>query len=458
MKFHSKNKKKQISFNKTKKNRILPQQNQLCGSIIAQKQGWKILSIHGDPFERGFCHGYLLKTELQRVMQILPFIVQKLLHVGIGYYLETCKKQISTIVEKDFNEFYIELKGISAGAKANGLAISIDYLIAWNSFLSMQSFFTKKKNVKEKHGHCSAFIAVGNATENGDIIMAHSTHCDLITASLFNIILYVKPTNGFSFCLQTSAGFIASGSDFFLSSSGIFGSETTISSINYIPIFKGNYPYFCRIRKAIQYGKTLQDYSKIMLHKNSGDYANSWLFGDINTNTIMLCEIGLKFHNIQTTKNGVFYGMNSAMGKELRKNETNDSSHTDFSLSSGSRNARLNYLLNYKYKGKINTEIAKLIIADHFDTLTASIQPSSRTICNHSYQDKSSRNFPHLAVDAKICSSTLAKSLGFIGIFGSSCSTAFNMNSYINSNPLYQDWKKYLEDLPKYKWVTIRIK
>jgi hypothetical protein len=430
----------------------------MTSSLVTKKEGWKILTISGDPFERGYSHGYLLKRELQRVMFIMPFVVKKQLHSTMKNFLEICKKEISDIVKSSFQEFYNEIEGISAGAAAAGLIISVDYLIAWNSFLSMYDFFIKKGIKKEgHHGHCSAFIAVGNATETGKIVMAHSTHCDLVTASLFNIVMYIKPTKGFDFCMQTSAGFIASGSDFFISSSGIMGCETTISAINYKPIFKGNYPYFCRIRNAIQYGKSLEDYSKIMLNKNAGDYANSWLFGNINTNTIMLCEIGLKYHNIVTSKNGVFYGMNSAIGKKLRDEETDDISHTDYSKSSGARNARFNYLLNNKYLGKINIENAKLIISDHFDIYMSDDNPSCRTICNHSYIDKSTRIpcYPHLAVDAKICTSYFASKLSFYGIFGSSCGTSFKIEPYIRQNPYFHDWKKFLEDFPSKKWVLI---
>jgi hypothetical protein len=391
--------------------------------------------------------------------------VKKTLKVGMTTYLDTCRKEITPIIENSFFEFFMELKGISEGAKKQGINISVNFLIAWNSFLSLYGYFSKNKNPKSRNkkdknegsGHCSAFIATGDSTQNGEIVMAHSTHCDLVSASLFNIVLYVTPDDGFSFCIQTCAGMIASGSDFFISSSGIIGTETTISNINYRQQFTGNYPYFCRIRKAIQYGKTLKEYSEIMLYKNSGDYANSWLFGDINTNSIMLCEIGLNHYNVETKTNGVFYGMNSAIGKKLRINETNDKGHTDFSTSSGSRNYRLNYLLNNLYSGKINIEIAKKIIADHYDTLYATNKPGTRSICNHAYQDNTTHIpfSPYLAVDAKVCTSSLAHKMQFLGIFGSSCGTTFSKDNYIRKNPQFVVWKPFLRDFPKTKWITI---
>jgi hypothetical protein len=307
MKHVSKSLKRRMKHNNTTlKNKSLSG-IKLSGSIISRKEGWIVVNIHGAPFERGFAHGYLLKNDLKRVMYLLPFLVKKTLKVNMKTYLETCKREISPIVENSFPEFYEEIKGISVGAKKNDLDITIDYLIAWNSFLSLYGYFIKKKTHTLKHGkrkmeqpqHCSAFIAVGNATENGEIVMAHNTHCDSVSASLFNIVMYVTPLDGFEFCIQTCAGFICSGADFFISSSGIIGSETTISGINYKPKFKGNYPYFCRIRKAIQYGKSLEEYVGIVLYKNSGDYANSCLFGDINKYVIILCELGLECSNVQ---------------------------------------------------------------------------------------------------------------------------------------------------------------
>lgn len=135
--------------------------------------------------------------------------------------------------------------------------------------------------------------------------MAHNTHTNFADGQLHNIIMNVIPSSGHPFVMQTSAGYIASGTDWFICSTGMIGCETTIGDINYTPRF--GVPYFCRIRQAMQYGKTLDDYEQIMDKKNAGDYACSWLFGDINTNEIMLYEIGLKEKNVQRTKNGVFW-------------------------------------------------------------------------------------------------------------------------------------------------------
>ena len=118
----------------------------------------------------------------------------------------------------------------------------------------------------------------------------------------------------------------------------------------------------------MQYCNTLDDYESLMLKNNAGDYPCSWLLGDMNTNEIMILELGLNHHNKKITKNGIYYGMNSVMDPKMRVLETNDISHKDNNESSGSRNLRLRYLLFDKYKGKLNVSNAKTVLSDHYDS------------------------------------------------------------------------------------------
>jgi hypothetical protein len=423
------------------------------GSIIDEKEGWIIAHIFGEPYERGFAHGYLLKNELKKVLHILPFIVKEQLHISFKKYIETSNKLIKPKIKKYFPEFYSELKGICDGAKYGGINVSLDFLISWNAMMSLYDVFNHKKE------RCSAFIACGNSTENGDIVMGHNTHSDFATGQLINIVLYITPCNGHPFVMQTSPGFIASTTDWFLCSSGIIGCETTIGDINYKPQF--GTPYFCRIRQAMQYGNNLDDYVNIMMEQNAGDYACSWLLGDIKHNEIMLFELGLKEKNIQRTKNGVFYGMNSAIGEDLRKHETNDADIDNVFTSSGSRNARLNELLNTKYNGSINSENSKKILSDHYDMFLKKYVLNSRGICKHlelePEPDKKTTKpfYPFGCTDAKIVNSKLASELSFLGKIGCGCGEPFIVKKYITEHPEYKHWGKVLEDRPNRKWVNL---
>uniref|UniRef100_A0A6C0LQN8 Uncharacterized protein n=1 Tax=viral metagenome TaxID=1070528 RepID=A0A6C0LQN8_9ZZZZ len=422
------------------------------GRIIKEEEGWIITQIYGEPYEMGFAHGYLLRNEIKKIEKVLKFLVKNDLHISLDKYLHKTKQLITPKIKKYFPEYYLELKGIAEGAKYGKVDITLDIVIGWNSLLSMYDVFKKKKPER-----CSAFIACGNSTEKGDIVMGHNTHSDFATGQMFNIILYMTPCNGNSFVMQTAPGYIASGTDWFLCSSGIIGCETTIGKTNFTAKF--GTPYFCRIRKAMQYGKTLDDYVKIMCEQNAGDYACSWLLGNIKENEIMLFELGLNIKHIQRTHNGVYYGMNSAMSEKLRKEETNDQDFNNIKTSSGSRNKRLNDLLNEKYKEKINMENTKKILADHYDELLKKNVLNSKGICKHVEleAEKTTRPpfYPFGCTDSKVVNSELAAKLTFLGKFGCGCGEPFVVKDYVEKHPEYKDWGKILLDRPNNKWLKI---
>jgi hypothetical protein len=424
------------------------------GKIISRRGGWIIAEIRGEPYERGFAHGVILNKELARLKTVLPFLVKKTFApVSFENYIKTSNRLIKPQIKRHFPEFFQELRGISEGAAATGTVISLNELIAWNAFMSLYSHFKDGP----KRERCSAFIATGSATEDGKIVMAHNSHCDMLSGQLANIVLRVYPSDGHSFAMQTSPGLIASVSDWFVCSSGIVGCETTIGAINYKPKF--GVPFFCRIRQAMQYGNTLDDYTKIMLKRNAGDYACSWQLGNIKTNEIMLFEIGLKVHSIRRTKDGIYYGMNAAIDAELREKETTDKDLLDIATSSGSRSVRLDYLLNKQYYGKINSEIAKVILADHFDMYLKKDEKNEVSICRHDYYviDNKHKNTSELfgATDGKVVDSKMAERLEFEGIMGSSCGVGFNKDHFVKKHPHYAEWGKYLENIPKYPWTRL---
>lgn len=427
------------------------------GYIISEKEGWKVLHVYGNAHDRGYAHGTLLHAELAKIPEILAFNVKTILRVPEYSDYKSKAQQIHEIVKTGFPEFYTELEGISAGAKTKGVYISVETLIEWNSVLSLYDAFSH--SVPPVHrGRCSAFIACGDATTSGKIVMAHNTHCDYVTSKTQNVIMYITPEQGMTFVMQTAAGMLASTTDWFICTSGIMGCETTISKMKRPPVFGD--PYFCRIRRAMQYGRSLDEYVEIMLKNNAGDYACSWLLGNFNLNEIMLFDIGSKTHHIERTKNGVYYGMNTALNAKFRKTETNDMALDDLTTSSGARNARLLDLLNTEYYGKIDVNVGQRIIADHYDVNTKSHVKNKHSICKHSELDASNvhgkAHYPWGCTDGKVVDTSMAKQLAFMSRFGSSCGTAFNAKSFLEKHGEYkEDWEELMEDHPSYKWTKI---
>lgn len=457
--------------NKTQKKNIFKKSN--------KKNGWLLVTVKGNPYERGFQHGDILRKQILKIYEFFPLYVKKEMGFTFKTYMEKCKELIP-IIKSNCYEIYEEMQGIVDGVNCTSFhiknpqsnqsnrynsvtmpecgdttgilndKISLEFIIAWNSIMSLW-----KNHVHKKIERCSVFIATGSYTESGEVVMAHNTHIDFMTGQYVNIIMRIYPDKGHSFVMQTSPGLIWSLTDWFITDAGIIGCESTISDINYNPVF--GLPIFCRIRKVMQYAKTLDECADILKKNSAGDYSCSWLFGNIKTNEIMLFEQGLKYHNIQKTKDGVFYVANSVIDPTIRAKETLDKTIFDPKQSSGSRMLRLGQLLTIDYFGKLNAESAKKIIADHYDVSLGKKTLNNQGICNHNETLKK-KAIPFGAVDGKVTTSALAKKGSFIGRWGSSCGRPFHARQFLKNNPQYKKWgEEYLPDFPKQLWTVIDI-
>ena len=432
------------------------------------KNGWKYISIKGEPKERGYAYGYLCANDFKEIQKMLKFFMMESFGREWEYFITEISNDFKEMTEKEFKEFYDEMEGIAEGCVANGCETTIDEIIAWNFYMSISYWYSTKSQTRiGKEGgsgdRCSAFIAVGDWTEDGKIVCAHNSFTDFIDGQYFNIVLDLQPAKGHRFIMQTSPCRIWSGTDFFVTDKGIIGTETTIGG--FIP-YEKRYPVGYRIRQAMQYGNTLDEYCEILLKENSGDYANSWLFGDTNTNEILRIELGLKYHNIERTKNGFFIGFNAPYDEKIRNLEVQNSGFYDIRRHQGARLVRLGDLMD-EHKGKINIDIAKKIISDHYDVyLQKDDNPCSRTVCSHydldarEYMSDPSRPkpfSPHGAVDGIVCDTTLAKSMSFVGRFGNSCGIPFNKDEFCKKHRQYYKFCPYLKDRPTQEWTEFTV-
>jgi len=436
--------------------------------VMYEKDGWKYISVKGDPKERGYAYGYLCANDFKEIQKMLKFFMYESFGKKWEYFIEEINIDFKEMTKTEFPEFYEEMEGIAEGCTANGTKTTIDEIIAWNFYMSISYWYSTRSDThvgKEggSRDRCSAFIAVGDWTSDGKIVCAHNSFTDYIDGQYSNIILDLNPSKGIRFIMQTSACWIWSGTDVFITAKGIIGTETTIGG--FMP-YEKKFPIGYRIRQAMQYGNTLDEYVDILLKENSGDYANSWLFGDINTNEILRIELGLKFHNIERTKNGYFIGFNAPYDPQIRNLECNNSGMYDIRRHQGARHVRLEELMD-KHKGKINIEIAKEIIADHYDVyLLKEDNPCSRTVCSHydldarEYMSQEGRPKPfsaHGAVDGFVMDSELTKKMSFIGRFGNSCGIAFDKNKYCDKHIQWNILRPYLHDRPSQPWSEFSI-
>jgi hypothetical protein len=436
--------------------------------ISYEKNGWTYISVKGKPRERGYAYGYLCASMFKEIQKMLDFLIYENYGVKWNEFIEMVNKDFKDMTKKHFQELYEEMEGIAEGCTAGGCKTDVDEIICWNFYMSLPYWYAKESgNPAGKEGgnndKCSAFIAVGDWTEDGKIVVAHNSFTDFVDGQWMKVVLDLHPEKGHRILMQTSPCWIWSGTDFFVTSKGIIGTETTIGG--FLP-YEKKYPIGYRIRKAMQYGNNLDDYVNILLEENSGDYANSWLFGDTNTNEILRIELGLKYHNVERTKNGFFIGFNAPYDEKIRNLEVRNSGFYDVRRHQGARYVRLSDLMD-EHKGKLNIEVARKIISDHYDVyLLKDNNPCSRTVCSHydldareymSQSDRPKPFAPHGAVDGIVCDTGMIKKMSFDARYGNSCGTPFVVSEYCKKNRQYERFCPYLKDRPSQPWTIFSI-
>lgn len=451
-----------------------------------EKNGWIYLSIKGNARERGFAHGSLVANELKEIFKMLDHVF----YHDYGFKREVFTEIISELfgpqIRNNYPELYEEMEAITAGANAAGYkTLTVEDIICWNCnysidyvYGSFPELIAANPKLSAKYGEmfkssgagghseggngvtdrCSGFIAVGSYTKDGKIVCGHNSFDNFIGGQNDNYIIDIKPEKGNRILMQASAGWVWSGTDYYVTSNGLICTETTIGGFNKFALKD---PICCRIRQAMQYGKSLDDCVTYLTTNNSGDYANSWLLGDTKNNTIMRIELGLEFVNVETKKDGFFIGYNATDDPRIRNLECGNTGYDDIRRHQGARRVRLEQLME-QHKGQIDVTIGQEIMADHYDVYLNKINPSSRTCCSHyelddrafmSQADRPKPYQPRGAVDGIVCDTTLAKKMSFHARWGSSCGTPFDKTEFCRRNPIWKDQEPYLRDRPSQPWT-----
>jgi hypothetical protein len=481
--------------------------------------GWIRITIRGAPYERGVDHGKQAAHLFPRMFSVINFLCKEGYGRDTHFFFGLCEDFYQPIIEKRFPKIFKEMKGIADGAK-----LPVSQVVFINIFLSLPYFYAhllryidtpkyRKKyadvirdelaisanptalanrtsRLNEFKDRCSLIMAVGEdwtkantlSGGKGGIVCGHTSFSNFLDGQFCNILLRIEPEvgDGHTMVMQSMPGGVFSMTDFFVTSAGIIGSETTIRGFN---AFELRDPICCRIRECMQYGNTLEEYAERLQKRNSGDYACSWMFGDINQNRIMRVELGLNYVNVEITKNGVFIGFNSAYDERIRNIECADSlslkannatgsgaidsggggggggtsGFRDISSSIGNRRVQFEKLVE-KYRGRIDTDIVKRILTDHYDNHLGKTEANSRTICKHGYSDngEGGAGIPYRPVgayDTKVVDSALAKRMTFLAHWGPPCGMPFSVKDHMKKHPEWKDWAEHLVDFPRRGWV-----
>ena len=425
-----------------------------------ERAGWTYLHTEGGAEAIGFQHGYLLAKEIAELLRVHRAAWNYRSGMTWPWLVERAGTVLGPKIDA---ESLAEIDGIVGGMRAAGVETTRNEMIAYNAQLEFEDYWwpLEKKRLADAKTEpnierCSAFIATGSWTSNGQVVMGHNTMFDYIEA-VANVIIDIEPTKGRRIIMQTQPGFIHSGTDFFVTSAGLVGCETTIGQFSG---FETNgVPEFVRMRRASQDAGSLVEWCAIMRRGNNGGYANAWLLGDVNSGEIARLELGLKYVGYESTKDGYFAGSNVAEDKSILRLET-ERSPTDIRKSAAARRVRWKQLMA-QYKGRITAYRAQKFLADNYDVYLQKVQPGSRGLSGHFELDPERFGGPEPfepsgSFDGKVVDTDMAKKMSFAGRWGSPDGIGFNAAAFLKNHPQY-DWQEgLLKDRSSQPWAVFR--
>lgn len=435
----------------------------MANATRSEKNGWIVVHLEGAPEAVGFQQGYLLANEIIDLRGAMIMLNEKTTGKSWEFYRSESTKMFWNETPEEYQK---EIDGIVTGVNNKLGAGKIDRsdIIAMNSILEISRYYLPWLNAQagpkspdpKTPGHCSAIAATGSWTKDGKIVMAHNNWVDYVIGERWNIILDIIPDKGNRIVMDALPGFIHSGDDFYVNSSGIIVTETTISQ------FKGfdttGIAEFVRARRAIQYSSSIDEWAAIMKERNNGGYANDWLIGDNKTGEIARLELGLKYQFLERTRDGCFIGSNFPVNEKVTREETTFDV-SDKSSSPNARKLRWEEILK-EYKGKIDVGAAMNFMGDHHDTWRKKDKASALTLCGHGDEDEAGVPcwgepgfFPDGAVQGKATDGTLAAQMKLWAIIGHPCGKAFLVKDFLGAHPEYGYQREFLRDMPGQAWT-----
>ncbi|MFL6277247.1 MAG: C45 family autoproteolytic acyltransferase/hydrolase [Blastocatellia bacterium] len=433
----------------------------LAKATRTERNGWIYLHLEGTPDEVGYQHGWLLAREIDDALRVFKKYLQRVTAHDWAFYRNAAHEMFWSKLDDEYKH---EIQAIARGAYARGVHIDADDVLAMNGWMELAFYYIPsltQARIDDPELHqspppaCSAFVATGSYTKNGDIVMAHNNWIDYLIGRHWNIMVDLKPAAGHRILMDSFPGFIHSGDDFYVNDAGLMVTETTISD------FKGfdpaGLPEFYRIRKATQYADSIDGWLKVMMDHPNGGYANDWLIGDRKTGEIARLENGLKNNIVERTKDGYFVGSNFPVHEKTIKEETSfDPNGT--TNGANARHRRWDELMK-ENRGKIDVTLARKFLADHYDGTRKRNGGSANTLCGHVELDDKGANsdwrsfYPAGASNAKATDGRLAAEMKFWAAIGHACGADFRLDTFLKAHPEYEWQRELAGDMPSGAWT-----
>jgi hypothetical protein len=433
--------------------------------FLRMKDGFKYLHLEGSPQEIGYLHGSILADYVQRSLDGYAHATESWHSLN----WDQCRRQATPYWIHVPNDLKTEIQAIADGAADNGVirpqgSEKVDWLdiLTLNSMWDLwwrvsppgNPFWWLPTNNDQLGGnyappemphHCSAFVATGNATADGGFVMTQNLWMPYFLSPSHAVFLDMVPDKGNRILMEVNAGLIWSGTEWYVNSAGLVIAETTLGSG---PYNYGKVPSFVRLRKAVQYADSIDEFKDIMLENSNGAYCGDYLLADAKTGEVAVLELGGKKWALARTNDGFLASCNYPWDPEVAEEmgETQGWDHGCYP-----RWVRWHQLKD-EYYGRITVEHAKMFIGDHYDTTENKFSPSSYTLCGHV---ENASGYPHGSMDAKAINQTMASRMEVWARFGHSCGQPFIVEDHKKENPNYA-FSDLVDIIPE-RWATFSV-
>lgn len=464
----------------------------LKNSSRTDLNGWINVSIAGKPRDRGFQHGFLLANEIREALRCIRYLVFMDTGVEFSWFCANAQAMFEKPLASNFNgsladksgsEMLEEIEGIVEGCNANkpskAAKVTLTDLLGWNGYpeLICQWFpgvmsgaiqpavpfptathtgahFAARRWHHFGH-HCSAFVACGSHTKDGEVVIAQTTWQRFANGDAYNVILDITPESGARIIMQSVPGYIASSTDFWVTSAGLAIAETSINGVGFDTT---KLPEFFRARRAAQYATSIPTWVDLFRFGNNGGYTNTWFLGDVKRKVVSAYELTLHYEAQQpVSTNGFYAGYNIPLDVRVRNLGCAGPSGFDNVLQSGSRRVRWAQL-EVQNRKVMDAERAKVMLADHHDVYLNQECPSPRTICGHTDNDGSGLGgnepwYPWGSLDGKVTSGPLAREMKLHARWGRACGSPLRVGDFFAKHPQYAWLNGYMKDRPTQPWT-----
>ena len=123
--------------------------------------------------------------------------------VEMDFFVKSAVRLFKNKVSREYVE---EMRGMAAGMRKAGVDVTYDQMLLMNGFVDVFWYWWPQSEEKERFcgPGCSAFIATGDATSNGQIVMAHNSWSRYAMLQFCNIIVEIVPDKGHRILMQSS--------------------------------------------------------------------------------------------------------------------------------------------------------------------------------------------------------------------------------------------------------------